>query len=62
MTDIYDIILIFTGLLALTVNRAHEQNTVNILANFIFSQRQYRASCVLYNSNVSLSTVDIYSS
>ena len=54
MTDIYDIILIFTGLLALTVNRAQEQNTVNILANFILSQRQYRASCVLYNSNVSL--------
>ena len=42
MTDIYDIILIFTGLLALTVNRAQEQNTVNILANFILSQRQYR--------------------
>ena len=40
MTDIYGIIIIFifTGLLALIVNIAQEQNTVNILADFILGQ------------------------
>ena len=54
MTDIYGIIIIFifTGLLALIVNIAQEQNTVNILADFILGQ--YRTSCILYHSNVSL--------